>query len=90
VSTAAAPPIASPRRSPGGTKVQSIRSALPLCDEFIVNVGRCDDRMADTLFGEIVGQNAVKPNGGLLVPPRRRRRHEQLAVDNLVSIAVVG
>ena len=23
--------------------VESIRSALPLCDEFIVNVGRCDD-----------------------------------------------
>ena len=23
--------------------VESIRSALPVCDEFIVNVGRCDD-----------------------------------------------
>ena len=23
--------------------VESIRSALPLCDEFVVNVGRCDD-----------------------------------------------
>ena len=23
--------------------VESIKSALPLCDEFIVNVGRCED-----------------------------------------------
>ena len=29
--------------------VESVRSVLPLCDEFIVNVGRCDDGTLDLL-----------------------------------------
>lgn len=38
--------------------VESIRSALPLCDEFIVNVGRCDDGTLQLI--ESIGDPRIK------------------------------
>ena len=38
--------------------VESIRSALPLCDEFIVNVGRCDDGTLQLI--ESIGDPKIK------------------------------
>jgi len=38
--------------------VESIRSALPLCDEFIVNVGRCDDGTLELI--ESIGDPRIK------------------------------
>jgi glycosyl transferase family 2 len=38
--------------------VESIRSALPLCDEFIVNVGRCDDGTLELI--ESIGDPKIK------------------------------
>src|SRR5690606_42012553 len=54
-----------------------------------LDVGRCQDGRGDPISGEIVSDPPVKLADSGLVPPRRCRRHQELAIHNFVALSVV-
>ena len=59
--------------------VESITSALPLCDEFIVNVGRCEDGTLELI--QSIGMPKIKIVESVWDESLRQRRVDLFAAD---------